>query len=112
MNQLQGIYAGMIKDISSPTSGWSRQKLAIDSAMENSKQRGQIFLNDEFYAPEEEVGKPKKPIKPSTRYLELLKSSAGGIMFSIPVDTLHDGEINNGIKLTLVTGAMYKASNE
>jgi hypothetical protein len=103
VNQLQGVYSGMVKDLSSPNAGWTNQWAAISQSIEISKEQSRAYKNNESF------NASISPVKPTERYLALLRSSVAGIQIKVPVDTLYDGDIDNGIKITLVTGAMYKA---
>lgn len=104
-NQLQGVYAGMIRDLASPKGGWGNQWLSTVAALDVAKQTDSIYNNEETF---DLIG---APIKPTERYLSLLRSTYSGVSLSVPVDVLHEGEITGGIRLTLLTGAMYKAND-
>ena len=104
VNQLQGVYSGMLRDLSSPNSGWTNQWTAISQSIEIAKEQSRAYKNDES------LNASLTPVKPTERYLSLLRSSTSGIQLKVPVDALYEGSLNNGIKVTLVTGALYKAN--
>jgi hypothetical protein len=104
IDQLQGIYAGMAKDLAQ-VGGWAQQWASNEAAIVSSGERKQTFHN------EDSLNGQSKPVKPVGNYLNLLRSSIEGVSLTLPVDTMQEGVIESGLGLTLVTGAMYKVND-
>ena len=102
-NQLQGIYSGQIKDLAASATAWIKQWDSTNAALEASLESSLIYKGEASFNATEE------PIKPIERYLSLVRSFYTGISMKVPVETLQDGEAKDGIRMTLVTGAMYRS---
>lgn len=101
-NQLQGIYSGQIRDLAAGAQSWIKQWQANEAAIAS------LLEKELIYRGEASFNAKNVPVKPIERYLSLVRSDYNGISMQVPVDSLHQGEAKDGIKMTLVTGAMYR----
>jgi hypothetical protein len=104
-NQLQGVYSGILKDIASDSRAWVKQWEAIQKAIESASESSATYRGESSY------NSKTDPVNPIERYLALVRSSYTGITMQVPVDTLQQGNALSGIKMTMVTGAMYRKTN-
>lgn len=103
VTQYQASYSTMIREISSITSGFSREYESYQGALTNMADVRSVYQNPE--SPQTDNG----VFGSYERYLTLLRTSASTAIFKMPIDHWEYGDIPTGFNVVLLTGALAVA---